>query len=198
MNKKLWKKQKQRLCNPLYIGITKLDFQKKQNHRYFRHKTELLNNRIIRIYLVIKITLITFIINYKTKVLTKMNKVDEIEAKIEQLEEVLEKKETKIHKSCKSWDEYSEYMKPERKQIAELSRELRLIKKPEYSELPEFGDTMTLEHFISCVDCGGFIDYDGSGNYVKDGKMSDISIYPSDVKHNKVRKDFDTIVWFNR
>jgi hypothetical protein len=66
------------------------------------------------------------------------------------------------------------------------------------SELPDYGDVMTLEHFIENVKDGGFIDYDGFGNYVKDGKMSNIEIYPSDVKHNMIRKDFDTIIWFNR
>jgi len=65
-------------------------------------------------------------------------------------------------------------------------------------DLPTYGDVMPLTEFIENVECGGFIDYDGSGNYVKDGKMSNITIYPSDVKHNMVRKDFDTIIWFNR
>jgi hypothetical protein len=38
---------------------------------------------------------------------------------------------------------------------------------------------MSLESFIDC-DGGGFID--GSGNYMKDGLVSDISIYPSDIE----------------
>lgn len=45
---------------------------------------------------------------------------------------------------------------------------------------------------------GGFIDYDGSGNYARDGKMSNISIYPSDVNRKAIRRDFDTVVWFNK
>jgi hypothetical protein len=57
---------------------------------------------------------------------------------------------------------------------------------------------MTLKEFVSTCKCGGFIDYDGSGNYIKDGKMSDIDIFPSDVKTNLYRHDFDQIIWFNR
>jgi hypothetical protein len=45
--------------------------------------------------------------------------------------------------------------------------------------------------------CDGFIDDDGSGNYMKDGLVSDISIYPSDIESGLI-KDFDSIIWFNR
>lgn len=68
----------------------------------------------------------------------------------------------------------------------------------ELEEIPSYGQRMSLKSFIANVKCGGFIDYDGYGNYVKDGKMTDITIYPSDVKINCVRKDFDEIIWFNR
>lgn len=122
---------------------------------------------------------------------------EEVLQRIDVLEKILEKKE-ECWDINKSWEEYCKMREPETKELSILSRELRLIKKPEYSELPKFGDTMELRHFISNVNNGGFIDYDGYGHYVKGGKMSDIHIYPSDVKHDKVRKDFDTIVWFNR
>ena len=66
------------------------------------------------------------------------------------------------------------------------------------NEIPDYGDVMPLKEFIECCKSGGFIDYDGSGSYVKDGKESNISIYPSDVKFNSIRTDFDTIIWYNR
>jgi hypothetical protein len=43
---------------------------------------------------------------------------------------------------------------------------------------------MSLESFIDC-DGGGI---DGSGNYMKDGLVSDISIYPSDIESGLIRK----------
>ena len=96
------------------------------------------------------------------------------------------------------WKKYTEQLKPFNQKHNILDRELRYITDYDLGELPTYGDVMALSEFIECVKCGGFIDYDGSGNYVKDGKMSNITIYPSDVKHNMVRKDFDTIIWFNR
>ena len=71
-------------------------------------------------------------------------------------------------------------------------------KEPVFDELSDYGDVMPLTAFIECVKDGGFIDYDGFGYYVRDGKESDIMIHPSDIKRGNVRKDFDTIIWFNR
>jgi len=121
-----------------------------------------------------------------------------------QLLEEAKKVEKELEKKEQEWDYskpfelYQEYTLPERKKLNELSRKYRLIKSYKLSELPDYGDVMSIEHFVECVKCGGFIDYDGFGHYVKDGQETDIEIYPSDVKHNMVRKDFDTIVWYNR
>lgn len=97
-----------------------------------------------------------------------------------------------------SYQGFMDYMEKSNKKVMEASRKYRMIKTPKFSELPKFGDVMPLSEFIECVNSGGFIDYDGSGNYVKDGMESDIDIYPSDVAHGCVRKDFDTIIWYNR
>ena len=83
-------------------------------------------------------------------------------------------------------------------ELNKIERKIRLIRPYELSELPKYGDLMPLEDFISCVKMGGFIDYDGFGNYVKDGMISDIEIIPSDVLNNSVRTDFNEIIWFNR
>jgi len=125
-----------------------------------------------------------------------MNEI-ELRDEIDKLYILLEKKERKWD-NTKPYDEYREYVRPEYKKINEFGRQLRMIQSYRLNELPDFGDVMSLEHFIECVDCGGFIDYDGFGYYVKDGKESDIEIHPSDIKYNMVRKDFDTIIWFNR
>lgn len=98
----------------------------------------------------------------------------------------------------KDWKEVEACMKPYSDKVDDLSRQYRMVKIPTYKDCPKYGDKMDLIDFIDTCKDGGFIDYDGSGNYMKDGKMSDISIYPSDVKFNSIRKDFDTMVWFNK
>jgi hypothetical protein len=94
--------------------------------------------------------------------------------------------------------EYKEYFKTYEDNITIASLSYRMAQEPKFRDIPKYGDRMLLDEFIECCNDGGFIDYDGSGNYVKDGMMSDISIYPSDVKFDSIRKDFDEIVWFNR
>lgn len=96
------------------------------------------------------------------------------------------------------WNGLNEYMSSISKKVSEINRKLRLIMEPTFSELSTFGDVMSLDRFIDYVNMGGFIDYDGYGLYVKDDMESNIEIYPSDVKHNSIRTDFDTIIWFNR
>jgi hypothetical protein len=97
-----------------------------------------------------------------------------------------------------SLEKYQLALAPYQKKLDELSRELRMIMPYELSELPNYGDVMALNDFIETVKSGGFIDYDGFGSYVKDGKETNITIYPSDVKYNAIRKEFDTIIWFNK
>lgn len=97
-----------------------------------------------------------------------------------------------------SYPEFQEYLKDVSDKYNSISKSYRLIKTPNYEEIPTYGTLMSLNEFVDCCKSGGFIDYDGSGNYVKNGQMSNITILPSDVKLNMVRKDFDQIIWFNR
>lgn len=145
-----------------------------------------------------------------------MNRLEELEKEIDALRTIIEEKENawdkkrfaeldKLSKSeqenynhFKSWNEFKAHMKPEWDAIGKLSREQRLIMPFELSELPTYGDVMPLSEFIECVKCGGFINDDGYGNYVKDGKITDVEIYPSDVKHKSIRTDADTMIWFNK
>jgi hypothetical protein len=121
----------------------------------------------------------------------------EIEKEAGELNKAIDEK-NKAWDHSKPFEDYWEYMKPENRRLAELSREERMIMPYELSELPDFGDVMPLKEFIECVKDGGFIDYDGYGHYVKDGKETDIIIHPSDVGYGAIRKEFDTIVWYNR
>ena len=127
----------------------------------------------------------------------------DIELRLLELDIEIELKRTEISMKeeedpTDSWEEFCEYMKPEWDELAKLDRERRMLMTPEFDVLPDYGDVMSLEHWLECVAEGGFIDYDGHGYYVRDGKESNIMLHPSDVKHNSVRKDFDTIIWYNK
>lgn len=107
----------------------------------------------------------------------------------------------KAHKNAPlgmNWDEYKSYFKKYEDNIDTASIAYRLVKIPTFKDIPKVGNRMSLVDFIDCCNGGGFIDYDGFGNYIKDDMMSDISIYPSDIKGGNIRDDFNEIIWFNR
>ena len=84
-------------------------------------------------------------------------------------------------------DSFSSYIEFERhfdkidSKIRSASQKLRLIMTPKFTKLSDSGDVMNIKYFIKNCRCGGFVDYDGFGCYVKDGQESNIEIYPSDV-----------------
>ena len=73
--------------------------------------------------------------------------------------------------------------------------------------IPDYGDLMTVEEFVKCVESGGFIDYDGWGNPAQDPKLlpwlvesdikmdDSINIIPSKMN---IPRDATHIVWYNR
>ena len=83
-------------------------------------------------------------------------------------------------------------------ELKKLELQLRMTKEPILSDIPDYGDVMSLSDFIGSCESGGFINSDGFGRYVKDGKETDIEIYPSDVKNGNLREEFTTIVWYNK
>ena len=99
-----------------------------------------------------------------------------------------------------NWEGFLEKTKDVREEMSRLSYEVALLEPIKYEDIPEYGDLMTLEHFKDCCDAGGFIDYDGSGNYALKDKMSNKSVSPSDIKKGRYRdkEEFTHIVWFNR
>jgi len=63
-------------------------------------------------------------------------------------------------------------------------------------DLPKYGDLMTVEVYKLRVKTRTFVDYDGCGCPVKNGKMSKQHIYPSQI--DSVPEDATHIIWFNR
>jgi hypothetical protein len=98
-----------------------------------------------------------------------------------------------------SFKKMEEDLKPYTDKVSKLSKLYRLnCPITKYREIPTYGDVMSIDDFIGYCKSGGFIDYDGHGNYCTEDKMTDIVILPSDVKVEMVRKDFEKIIWFNR
>jgi hypothetical protein len=100
------------------------------------------------------------------------------------------------------FDEYEKSKKescqPHLDKLVELSRQKRFTMPYELSDIPSYGDVMSLDNFIENVEDGGFIDYDGHGSYVIDGKMTNVNVFASDVENKLIRTEFDTMIWFNR
>lgn len=128
-----------------------------------------------------------------------MNRLEQIEKEIEELEDFLSANDDRFIAETNGYEEYSAKIYPYSSKIRKLDREKRMLMVPVViGPVKQRDHIMSLSEFISCVNSGGFIDYDGHGRYVKDGFQYDIDIYPSDVKHNSIRKDFDTIAWYNK
>ncbi len=124
-------------------------------------------------------------------------RIKEINSEIKRLEKIISEKEDNWNFN-KSFEEYKKMISEEKNEIYKLSREKRMIMSYELSDLPNYGDVMSIKEFIECVEDGGFVDYDGYGCYVEGDKMTNIYIYPSDIKYNSIRGEFEKMIWFNR
>ena len=89
---------------------------------------------------------------------------------------------------------------PFNKKISLLAKEQKMERPVVLGEEVDYEEdhVMSLDDWKACVVAGGFIDYDGYGRYVKDGRKTNIEVYPSDLKAGFIREEFDTIVWYNR
>jgi hypothetical protein len=62
---------------------------------------------------------------------------------------------------------------------------------------PHYGDIMTRQEYVECVEEGLFIDYDGSGHPMRDGLMDKLTIViPS--KLSELPDDCTHVIWFNK
>lgn len=127
-----------------------------------------------------------------------IEKINELKEREKALHAEYSKIEDQCHKDNLSWDEFQKRVKKQVTELTMISQNIRYIKEPTYYDIPKYGNRMSMNVFIKCCKDGSFIDYDGSGNYVKDGKISDITIYPSDITSNNYRKDFTEMIWFNK
>lgn len=87
---------------------------------------------------------------------------------------------------------------PENAEYEAAILSLRMQKVHTRLRKPEGGDIFSLERFVACCEAGGFIDYDGFGNYIYGDLETDIEVYPSDIKKGLLRLEFDGVNWYNR
>jgi hypothetical protein len=125
-----------------------------------------------------------------------------VESLKKQIDILVEKRDEKMEKldfsKVTSFKELESNIEPEQGQIEALIKKSRLIKVPEYENIPDYGDHMSFSSFKeACID-GMFIDYDGCGNYATKDKMTNIGISPSDIKEGVYRKEFTHVIWFNK
>ncbi len=83
------------------------------------------------------------------------------------------------------------------KNIDEIEHQMSLISDVNWADIPKHSDVMTLKTFIDFVNENIFVDLDGYGYYSDGNKMTNLIVYPSDIKKSRTRNEFTHIVWFN-
>ena len=118
-----------------------------------------------------------------------------------------------VYKCAGDWDNYKEYTAAATNPKDLILSDTKPITMKDYDGI---GDFMTIESFIACCECGGFIDYDGFGYYATETQQSDKVVRPSfvtgrtkafnpdtekfymkEVKEN-IDESFTHVVWYNR
>ena len=137
-------------------------------------------------------------VNEKGKVIT--DKYDKVILKIEKQRDALVRKLLSDEKENDYPYKRVELLShPFDEKVGELYRKQRMeIPIVLRDEIDADDDVMTLEDFRKAVDVGFFIDNDGFGCYIKDGRKTNIHIYPSDFEYGAIREGFTEIAWFNK
>jgi len=123
--------------------------------------------------------------------------VEELKIELEEAYKIAEPKGKAAYDAPDVW----EFQRLREEAYADFNRiqtEIDMLREPKMGPIADYGNHMPMQEFIDCCECGGFIDYDGSGNYATETEESDISISPSDVARGDIRKDFTHVVWYNR
>lgn len=72
--------------------------------------------------------------------------------------------------------------------------------KAEVKKLFPIGEVMTINEFINCVECGGFIPYDGYGYYFDAKKKTETKEEVSFDVETLLKKagKYKHVIWYNR
>lgn len=64
--------------------------------------------------------------------------------------------------------------------------------------IPNYGDVMTIEEFVSACRNHSFIDYDGHGKYATKYWVSNKTVSPSQLANGEPPPGYTHVVWYNR
>lgn len=108
----------------------------------------------------------------------------------------------KAHKDDKEfpeWKVFNEYMKPHNKAVVgAYAAMIPLIDDYKLEPYDNIGDYFSMEEFKMNCECGGFIDYDGSGVLCIGDKQTNIAIFPSAIMAGAAVSKFDGVMWYNK
>jgi hypothetical protein len=133
-----------------------------------------------------------------------MSRLEEIEKAIDKISKARDKAMNKFDfKKSESFQDWEDMLEPFYVKLRPLTFEREQLTPVEWKNIPRrgyAGDLFTLEEWIDCVKGGGFIDYDGSGNYSDGKRESNKNVIPSDVSGGFLlkNKEFTHVVWYNR
>lgn len=74
------------------------------------------------------------------------------------------------------------------------------MNKTEIQKIFPIGDVMTIREFTKCVECGGFIPYDGYGYYFDEKKKAETKeevSFDIDTLQERAKK-YKHVIWYNR
>ena len=130
-----------------------------------------------------------------------MDELKQLKEDLERAWDNYEKKQNSLDIGTLSLQEWEAALNPYTEKINNINHKIKLIEDIEWGDIPEYGDLMTMKDWLYSVECGGFIDYDGHGNYSDGERLAENKmIKPSHVKNNRILKnpEFTHVVWFNR
>lgn len=64
-------------------------------------------------------------------------------------------------------------------------------------EVPDYADVFTIEEFEAACRSHCFTDYDGSGNYVRDGELYE-SVCCKSIANGEIDHNYTHVAWFNK
>lgn len=108
-------------------------------------------------------------------------------------------KDHKFDAEFPTWNVFRDYMKPYRNAVTEAYiAMIPLIDDYKLEPFDNIGDHFSMEEFKMNCECGGFIDYDGSGVLCIGDKQTNIDIYPSAIMKGADVSKFDGVMWYNK
>lgn len=108
----------------------------------------------------------------------------------------------KAHKDDKEfpdWGVFYRHMKPYHVEVTKAyAAMIPLIDDYKLKPHDDIGDYFPMEEFKMNCECGGFVDYDGSGVLCIGDQQTNIAIFPSAITSGADVSKFDGVMWYNK